>query len=231
MRIRPMRRLLLTATILTLGAATTAPSHAVEDPADTPPETLSQDQVGTQDASSNVTEGPTISAQDLASDKKLDALPEVAGADDIGIKRCDNPYKKWYTVSGKTNYHVPSWWNGTSYKDGPGGTMTVEVLKAGKISVELSGNASAEAGVILSKAKAEFGIKVVAEVGVTVGHRYSRVIKNGRYGHMQYGSWGYKVNWTKWETSADRCGKKKLGFGTAKMPTKEVGWRYWETRS
>ncbi|MEV8595117.1 hypothetical protein [Streptomyces sp. NPDC052012] len=172
-----------------------------------------------------------MSAQEIAAENKLDALPEATGDGDIGVKRCDNPYKKWYSVSAKTNYHVPSWWNGTSYKDGPGGTMTVEVLKAGKIAVELSGNVSAEAGIILSKAKAEFGIKVVPEVGVTVGHRYSREIKSGRYGHMQYGSWGYKTNWTKWETSADRCGKKKLGSGTAKMPTKEVGWRYWETRS
>ncbi|MER7401628.1 hypothetical protein ABT373_03855 [Streptomyces sp. NPDC000070] len=172
-----------------------------------------------------------MSDQEIAVEKKLNALPEVTGDGDIEIKRCDNPYKKWYTVSGKTNYHIPSWWNGTSYKDGPGGTIVVEVLKSGKIGIELSGNVSAEAGVILAKAKTEFGIKVVAEAGVTVGHKYSRDIRKGYYGHMQYGSWGYKTNWTKYETSADRCGKKKLGSGTAKLPTKEVGWRYWETRT
>lgn len=231
MRTAPMRRLLIPATILALGAAMTATSHAVEEPAGSAPEAVSPDQAGSQETSSSAVDSPVMSAQEIAVENKLDALPEVTGDGDIEVKRCDNPYKKWYTVSARENYHVPSRWNGTSYKDGPGGKITVEVIKAGKIGVELSGNVSAEAGIILSKAKAEFGIKVVAEVGVTVGHRYSRDISPGRYGHMQYGSWGYKTKWAKWETSADRCGKKKLGSGTAKMPTKEVGWRYWETRS
>jgi hypothetical protein len=226
-----MRRLLIPATVLALGATMTATSYAVEEPTGSAPEAVSPEQVGTQETSSSAVEGPVMSDQEVASEKKLNALPEVVDDGDIEIKRCDNPYKKWYTVSGKTNYHIPSWWNGTSYKDGPGGTMTVEVLKSGKIGIELSGSVSAEAGVILAKAKTEFGIKVVGEAGVTVGHRYSRNVKSGYYGHLQYGSWGYKTNWTKYETSADRCGKKKLGSGTAKLPTKEVGWRYWETRT
>lgn len=72
---------------------------------------------------------------------------------------------------------------------------------------------------------------MIAEVGISTGHRYSRNIKSGHYGHLQYGTWGEKYSWTKYETSANRCGKKKLGSGTVKLPTKEVGWRYWETRT
>ncbi|MGW2465139.1 hypothetical protein ACWC2M_40150 [Streptomyces sp. NPDC001761] len=39
---------------------------------------------------------------------------------------CDGPYT-WYSITSKKPYFVPSWWNGTSYKDGPGGTMSVSV--------------------------------------------------------------------------------------------------------
>lgn len=210
----------------------TAASYAVEGPAGPAPEEVTPDQIVTEEMSSSAVEGPVMSVQELAAENKLNALPEVTDEGDIGTQRCDNPYKKWYTLSGrKKNYHIPSWWNGTSYKDGPGGTVTVEVVKSGKIGIELSGNVSAEAGVLLAKAKTEFGAKVIGEVGISTGHRYSRNIKNGYYGNVQYGTWGEKFNWTKYETSANRCGKKKLGSGTTKMPTKKVGWRYWETRT
>jgi hypothetical protein len=210
----------------------TATSYAVEEPAGTAPEEVSSDQIVTQETSSIAVEGPVMSTQEMAAEGELNALPEIAGDGDIGIERCDNPYKKWYALSGrKQHYHIPSWWNGTSYKDDPGGTMTVEVVKSGKIGLELSGNISAEAGVLLAKAKTEFGAKVIGEVGISTGHRYTRNIKSGHYGHLQYGTWGEKYNWVKYETSANRCGKKKLGSGTVKMPTREVGWRYWETRT
>jgi hypothetical protein len=210
----------------------TATSYAVEEPVGTAPEEVTPDQIVTQETSSIAVEGPVMSAQEMAAERELNVLPEVADEGDIGTQRCDNPYKKWYALSGrKKHYHIPSWWNGTSYKDGPGGTMSVEVLKSGKISLELSGTISAEAGVLLAKAKTEFGAKVVGEVGIATGHRYTRHIKSGHYGHLQYGTWGEKYNWVKYETSANRCGKKKLGSGSVKMPTKEVGWRYWETRT
>ncbi|MGX1560423.1 hypothetical protein [Streptomyces sp. NPDC055506] len=210
----------------------TATSSAVEEPVGTAPEEVTPDQIVTQETSSIAVEGLVMSAQEMAAERELNALPEVADEGDVGTQRCDNPYKKWYALSGrKKNYHIPSWWNGTSYKDGPGGTMSVEVLKSGKIGLEVSGSASFEAGALLAKAKAEFGAKVVGEVGISTGHRYTRHIKSGRYGHLQYGTWGEKYNWVKYETSANRCGKKKLGSGSVKMPTKEVGWRYWETRT
>ncbi|MFB7758355.1 hypothetical protein ACFC18_53785, partial [Streptomyces sp. NPDC056121] len=31
-------------------------------------------------------------------------------------RRCDGP-QTWYEFSSKRAYHVPSWWNGTKYKD------------------------------------------------------------------------------------------------------------------
>ncbi|MFI7363117.1 hypothetical protein ACIBO4_13410 [Streptomyces sp. NPDC050149] len=155
----------------------------------------------------------------------------ATGSGALVVPRCDNPVKQWVKVSGKKSYHVPSWWNGTSFKDGPGGSIRVSVEKAGKIGVEVSGTVGVSGGVLLAEVKAEYSVKVVAEVGVTVGHHYTHAVPAKKYGHLQYGSWGYKVNWTKYKTSADRCGKVKMGSGTAKLPTKETGWRYWTTNS
>ncbi|MGW0936819.1 hypothetical protein [Streptomyces sp. NPDC002666] len=155
----------------------------------------------------------------------------ATGSGALVVPRCDNPVKQWVQVSGKKSYHVPSWWNGTSFKDGPGGSIRVSVEKAGKIGVEVSGTVGVSGGVLLAEVKAEYSVKVVAEVGVTVGHHYTHAVPAKKYGHLQYGSWGYKVNWTKYKTSADRCGKVKMGSGTAKLPTKETGWRYWTTNS
>ncbi|MEU8503329.1 hypothetical protein AB0C40_01120 [Streptomyces brevispora] len=176
-------------------------------------------------------EGPSKSAAEVVVDQTLSALPEVSADGDVGIMRCGNPAKSWVQVSGKTNYHVPSWWNGTSCKDGPGGSMRVSVEKAGKIGVEVSGTGEVSASVVVAEVKAEYSVKVVGEVGVTVGHTYTHGIPAKKYGHLQYGSWGCKVNWTKWKTSSDRCSKVKVSSGAAKLPTKEVGWRYWTTNS
>ncbi|MFF6905702.1 hypothetical protein ACFY9Q_07165 [Streptomyces sp. NPDC012389] len=226
-----MRRLLIPATVLALSASMGGTAHAIEEePPGTAPEALEFDAVATRETGYGATAGPSLSSQQIAAERALDALPEPIGGG-IGAQRCDNPYQKWISVSRKTDYHVPSRWNGTSFKDGPGGKMTVEVLKSGKIGVEVAAGAEAEAGAILAKAKATFGVKVVAEVSVSTGHKYEHSIPNGYYGHLQYGSWGHQVHWVKYETTPDRCGKRKLKSGTAKLPTKETGWRWWKTRT
>ncbi|MFD3658719.1 hypothetical protein [Streptomyces sp. NPDC058620] len=226
-----MRHVLIPATafVVTAGLATAA--YAVEAPLDVSPEALTSDQIASQDSAVSVVEGPSKSATEVAADRELSALPEVSAEGDIGPMRCDNPVKTWYKVSGKKSYHVPSWWNGTSFKDGPGGSMRVSVEKAGKIAVEASGTGGFEASAIVATVKAEWQVKVVAEVGVTVGHTYTHSIPANKYGHLQYGSWGYKADWVKYKTSSDRCSKVKIGSGTAKLPTRETGWRYWSTNS
>ncbi|MDI3409300.1 hypothetical protein [Streptomyces cavernicola] len=88
-----------------------------------------------------------------------------------------------------------------------------------------------DARLVVAKAKVKVDVKIGAEIGVTTGHEYRRKIASGKYGHLQYGSWGYKTTWAKYETSADRCGKRLLRKGRATLPTSETGWRYWETNS
>jgi hypothetical protein len=178
-----------------------------------------------------------ISASQLAEENKLDALPEISEAEDnnmgtegnIGTMACDNPVKTWYTITSKKAYHLPSWWNGTSFKDGPGGKMTVKVEKSGKIAAELGTSAEVETDAIVAKAKATVSAKITGEVGVTTGHTYTHTIPSNRYGHLQYGSWGYKISWAKYKTSANRCGKVKIKSGSGKTPTRETGWRWWHT--
>ncbi|MET8131560.1 hypothetical protein ABZV24_06245 [Streptomyces sp. NPDC005251] len=64
---------------------------------------------------------------------------------------CDGP-QTWIEIT-KKNYHIPSWWNGAKYKDGPGGTMTVSATRGGTITAEVTGTVSAEANLIVAAAK------------------------------------------------------------------------------
>lgn len=162
-----MRRVLIPAAALVLTASLAATANAEESAADAAPEEVSSEQVATQETADSAVEGSTMSAEEAASEDALDALPEVS--DSVSAPpRCDNPYKKWYKITSKKNYHAPSRWNGTTFKDGPGGTMKAKVEKSGKTGVKLSGSIEASANAN-AKSKVTFGVKVVGEVGVTVG--------------------------------------------------------------
>ncbi|MFF3414899.1 hypothetical protein ACFYW9_09395 [Streptomyces sp. NPDC002698] len=145
---------------------------------------------------------------------------------------CDGPggQYSWYSITSKKNYFIPSWWNGTKYKDGPGGTMNVSVTKAGTISVDVTGTIEFQTNAIIAKAKTSVSVHVGGSTTITTGHNYSHNISRNKYGHLQYGSWGYKVTWKKLQRVGS-CGVKELGHGTATLPTSETGWKYWETSS
>ncbi|WP_307628020.1 hypothetical protein [Streptomyces turgidiscabies] len=146
-----------------------------------------------------------------------------------GPTSCDRP-ETWYTITSKKNYHVPSWWNGTLFKDGPGGLMNVSVTKSGTISLEVSGSGEWSAGAILAKAKTTISVKVTGSVAVGTGHTYSHDVKSNKYGHLQYGSWGYKTTWKRWRSgSGSSCDSVEIGHGSATIPTSETGWHFWET--
>ncbi|MPY58151.1 hypothetical protein FNH08_13515 [Streptomyces spongiae] len=149
----------------------------------------------------------------------------------MGPTACEHP-STWYSVTSKKAYHVPSGWNGTKYKDGPGGTIKVSVTKGGTISLEVSGSGEWSAGALLAKAKVTVSAKVAGSVTVTTGHEFSHEVTRNKYGHLQYGSWGYKVNWKRYRSSGRNCGSRvEIGHGKATLPTTETGWKYWETSS
>lgn len=144
---------------------------------------------------------------------------------------CDGP-STWYAITSKKAYHIPSWWNGTKYKDGPGGSMTVSVTKSGTVSSEITGSIEWSSNAIIAKAKASVSVKIGASVSVTTGHNYTHNIHSNKYGHLQYGSWGYKLTWKKYRSAGGSgCGSVELGHGTATLPTSETGWKFWETAS
>ncbi|WP_327345222.1 hypothetical protein [Streptomyces europaeiscabiei] len=144
---------------------------------------------------------------------------------------CSGP-ETWIETKNKKNYHIPSWWNGTKYKDGPGGTMTVSVTRSGTITAEVTGTVEAEANLVIAAAKSSISYKIAGSVTVATGHTYSRNIPKRKYGHLQYGSWGYKVSWEEYRRKGNGCGRATLiDSGTATLPTKETGWKFWSTSS
>ncbi|MFD4787019.1 hypothetical protein ACFWN1_08090 [Streptomyces sp. NPDC058459] len=138
---------------------------------------------------------------------------------------------EWYSIRSEKAVHVPFRWDGTTYKDGPGGTVTVVVPRGGTISARVTGTGEFEAGGIVAKAEADVSVKIGGRVTVAPGHSYSRTIARGKYGHLQFGSWGYEVTWKKYRSGGGNCGGVEIGHGSATLPTSETGWKYWETSS
>lgn len=60
--------------------------------------------------------------------------------------------------------------------------------------------------------------------------RSGSTVHSHEYGHLQYGSRGYKVKWAKYQRVGS-CGAKELGSGSAVLPTSETGWKSWESPS
>ncbi|MET7827723.1 hypothetical protein ACGFSG_23465 [Streptomyces sp. NPDC048512] len=192
-----------------------------------------------QDAPESSTSGPdqaagatdSIAAEDTVDINDRDDWDQDDSTSLVNPHLCAGP-QTWIEFSKKKKYHVPSWWNGTKFKDGPGGTMTVSVTKAGTLSAEVTGTVSAEANFVIAAAKSSISYKIGASVTITTGHTYSHNIPHNKYGHLQYGAWGYKVSWEKYRRKGNGCGGGTLiDSGTATLPTKETGWKYSETSS
>jgi hypothetical protein len=148
----------------------------------------------------------------------------VLGISAPAMARCA-PYE-FYSIPSYSSYQLPA--AGTYFKDGPGGTMTASVTTASTISATGSVTAGATISGIVAQAKVEVTASITKSKSVTVGHTYSHDISAGKYGNLQYGSWGYKVNW-RFSERTESCTNRLLSSGTAKVPTTAVGWRYWET--
>jgi hypothetical protein len=122
------------------------------------------------------------------------------------------------------------WGIGTTYKDGPGGSMTVSVTTNKTISSSATVTAGATLGGIIAQAKFEVSGTITSSNSVEVGHAYTHGIAAGRYGNMQYAVWGKKVNWQYILESAN-CARTVKSSGIANLTTSTEGWRYWETAS
>lgn len=168
-------------------------------------------------------------------DDTMAKLPDVSeggerSAGDPAPMACDNPRRTWYEIASSPTIHMK--WPGTSFKDGPGGTMVVKVETGGKLKIEGTAGFETEVSGVVAAAKAKVDVTLGVEASITIGHEYRRNISNNKYGHTTYGAWGRRVTWRKYTTSADRCGKTLVRTATFNIPDRdELGWRYWETSS
>lgn len=109
--------------------------------------------------------------------------------------------------------------------------MTVSVQTASTISATASVSAGATLSGLVAQVQTEVSASATKSRSITVGHRYSRNISSGKYGNMQFGSWGHTVSWKYYRINPD-CSVtlRSSGFG-GKIPNSAIGWRYWETSS
>lgn len=64
---------------------------------------------------------------------------------------------------------------------------------------------------------------------VEVGHEYTRQISKGKYGHVRYRVFGYRVGFSKW-WRGDDCRVHWAASGVAGVPARVEGWVYRESK-
>lgn len=133
-----------------------------------------------------------------------------------------------YQIVSVKGIHVP--FPGLRYKDGKGGTISVEVTKTASVSSQWGTTVEAEIGALFAKVKSNVSYSSVRETSSTIGHTYSRAIAKGKYGNVRYGAWANKVHWRE-VTTYSNCDQKVLKEGVAKVATEAHGFYYWETTS
>lgn len=154
------------------------------------------------------------------------AFAAPAAAEDPSAQGCTE--EKWYDITSSSSKHIPA--PGTHYKDGPGGNMTVSVTRSSTLSTTASVTAGATVGGIVAQAKVEVSAQATKSNGITIGHTYSHKVPKGRYGHLQYGSWGHKVSW-RYGKITPSCTSRQLATGSASVVNQSEGWRWWHTAS
>ncbi|MFD3482015.1 hypothetical protein [Streptomyces sp. NPDC058665] len=141
------------------------------------------------------------------------------------LGRCDRVWVK--NVYGyKSKHHG----KGPVYKDGRGGTITVEKIKAGEFETSVSGTVGVTAKAAVAEAKAEVSAGAAVKTSWNTKHSYSHKISRNKYGNVQYGSWGHTARVEKYLTLPN-CKKSQRKTGTAKISNSKQGFRYWETSS
>ncbi len=114
------------------------------------------------------------------------------------------------------------------FKNGPGGHVSATRSYSGTATYQVTAGAESEVGAIFAKAKVSISASLTKSntTGTTI--TYSHTITAGKYGHLQYVSWGQKVNWKKYQDTP-QCTSKLLASGSINFPATEEGWYYWQT--
>ncbi|MGH3392980.1 MAG: hypothetical protein ACRDOO_29285 [Actinomadura sp.] len=125
------------------------------------------------------------------------------------------------------------WIPGTHFVDGPGGEIKVWIEREHNVETSL---------LLEKEARLEFDFKsfiaevrkmvspiITTRIRVELGHEYLRPISKGKYGHVRYRVFGYKISFWQWRQYGN-CSIRFVGTGLASLPTRKQGWKYWETK-
>lgn len=103
---------------------------------------------------------------------------------------------------------------------------------ASKVSSTIQAIATVSAGVtvesVVATAQASVSASISRSVTVEAGQQYEHDVSPGKYGNIQYGAYGFDLGWQKVRVFSN-CSYRVLATGTAKVPTRAYGWKYWET--
>lgn len=152
----------------------------------------------------------------------------TASAAESGTQACIDYGWHYSTYSKTDNIHIPS---GVHWKSGPGGTVSASRESTQSASMAVSMSVSVSYSAIVASAEATFGIDATVSGSRSETMGYSRTISsNSKYGHLQFGNWGYKMGVKKYYVdNVCRVGATYTGTVT-KMPSANTwGYRYWET--
>jgi hypothetical protein len=116
-----------------------------------------------------------------------------------------------------------------TFKNGPGGVLSVTKDYSSSASYQVTAGAESEVGAVLAKAKVSISASLTKTNSSTVTNNFTHKIPRGKFGNVQYVSWGRTISWTKYIYNTSTCRKSVIGQGTIKFPANKEGWRYWST--
>jgi hypothetical protein len=211
-------------------APATTPAHA---PAvtPTPTPTLSVTASPTVSPTLSPTPSPTatVSPSSATTSSGTSRSSRHHGFGVPGTPTCE--VRSFYKI--RTNSSRDFWIPGTHFVDGPGGEMKVWLEREHTVETSL---------LLEKEARLEFDFNsfiaevrkmvspiITTRIRVELGHEYLRPVSKGKYGHMRYRVFGYKIGFWHWRQYGN-CSIRFVGSGLANLPTRKQGWKYWETK-
>jgi hypothetical protein len=174
------------------------------------------------------TMSPTVSASPTATSGSDDSRSDIS--DGLVTPTCE--VRSIYKII--TNRSRDFWIPGTHFVDGPGGAIKVWVEREHHVEtsllIEKEARLQFDFNSFVAEVRKMVSPIIITRIRVELGHEFARRIRKGRYGHVRYRVFGYKIGFRQWRQFGD-CSIRFAGSGLAFFPTSKQGWKYWETRS
>ncbi|MBX6356302.1 MAG: hypothetical protein IRZ05_10680 [Micromonosporaceae bacterium] len=155
-------------------------------------------------------------------------VAEPARADGVTPFACAEAGTHYRTFS-KQDLHIPL---GIDFKSGPGGTVTASIQYNFSTTISVSISATVSTSAIVASAETTFGINASVTASIGSSYGYSHNITAGKYGHLQFGNWGWRMGVEKYVYDRNcRLTSDVTGTVTRMPSAASWGYRYWETSS